>query len=112
MNNKTLNYTLLALVGLFALLYALGPVLTPFAIALVLAYLCNPIVIRLSRYITRGGAIALVYVFLTLLITILAVVVLPLLAHQIEELITALPETLLALKNHWQPRILERMGID
>lgn len=112
MNNKTLNYTLLALVGLFALLYALGPVLTPFAIALVLAYLCNPIVIRLSRYITRGGAIALVYVFLTLLITIIAVVVLPLLAHQIEELITALPETLLALKNHWQPRILERMGID
>ena len=112
MNNKNLNYIVLAIAALAALLYALGPVLTPFAVALVLAYLCNPLVVRLARYLTRGGAITLVFLLLSVFMVIFAVVVAPLLTRQIEDLFMALPETLQTLKTHWQPLIRERLGVD
>lgn len=48
--------------GFLYVLYLLKSVIAPFAIAFVLAYLLNPLVAVLSRYIRRGLAILVVFV--------------------------------------------------
>ena len=58
---RRLQWALL-LVAVGALIWVLTPVLTPFAAALLLAWLGNPVVNRLqARGISRNGAVVLVF---------------------------------------------------
>lgn len=85
---------LLALVILIGgLVYLLAPVLTPFAVAALLAWLGDPLVDRLERRrLSRGAAVALVFAVMTLGLVLAIVALVPLLERQIARLIEKLPQ--------------------
>ncbi len=81
------------LAALAALLWLLGPMLTPFAVGAAIGYFLNPVVSRLER---RGvpralAAAGLVTLMMTLIIGTL-VLILPILATEATTLIRALPD--------------------
>ncbi len=68
---------------LLYVLFLLRSVLTPFIVAFVFAYMLNPLVSWLNRFIGRGLAIVLVYVFGALVAFGLLVWLLPMLYRQV-----------------------------
>src|SRR5699024_2787554 len=75
-----------ALVGLVVcalLLWQLSPILTPFAIGAGLAYLCDPIVDRFENLgLKRTPGVAIVFLCVALVLTVLVLVLVPILQHQ------------------------------
>ncbi|MGD9393071.1 MAG: AI-2E family transporter, partial [Chromatiales bacterium] len=69
-------YTLAIFIVLGWLLYLLSPILTPFVVSAMLAYLGDPLVDRLeARKIRRGVGVSLVFLLILLLLLLLAVVI-------------------------------------
>ncbi len=91
------------------MLYLLSPILTPFVAAAILAYICNPLVLRLCALkIHRAFAVVLVMGALSLLFAGLVLIMVPLLEKEITQFAARLPELievvraqLLPLLNHW-----------
>jgi len=74
------------------LLWILRPVLTPFAIAAMLAYLGDPLADRLERLrCNRTLATSIVFVILVLVLIGAMVLLVPLIEHQVVRLVAALP---------------------
>ncbi len=74
------------------LIYLLAPVLTPFAVAALFAYLGDPIADWLeSKKLSRTLSVVIVFTILSILITILLLVLIPTLNNQIGKLIDTLP---------------------
>ena len=74
------------------LLYLLAPVLTPFLVAALLAYLGDPLIDRLeARKISRSWAVTLVFGALILGLMLLLLLLIPLSAHQFRGLMQRLP---------------------
>jgi predicted PurR-regulated permease PerM len=81
------------LVGLGVLLWLLGPVLVPFAVSALLAWLANPLVERLERAgRTRTGGTLLVFALMVLLVVLGLLILVPLVQSQLQELIDWLPK--------------------
>lgn len=76
------------------LLYLLAPVLTPFAVSALLAYLSDPLVDRLEKRFSRTTSVVIVFAGLLLLAGSLLAIVIPTLFNQAQEL----PELLHALE--------------
>lgn len=69
--------------ALCALLYFLAPVLTPFALSALFAYLGNPLTERLERRgLSRGNAVAVVFLLMTLALATLVAIIVPALFEQ------------------------------
>ena len=65
------------------LLYFLAPVLTPFALSALFAYLGNPLVERLAaKRMSRGAAVAIVFLLMTLAVALLLAIIIPALIDQ------------------------------
>lgn len=88
------------------LLWSLGPVLTPFAVAAGLAYLGDPVVDRLEKKLSRTVAVTLVFVVLFALGALTLALLLPLLIDQVSTLIRALPDWL-----RWAQTRLVALGL-
>jgi predicted PurR-regulated permease PerM len=90
----TVRWQLLALIVLLgALLWLLGPVLTPFAIAAMFAYLFDPLTTRLQRLrLSRGAAVTLVFLILSLILILVLLWLIPYLQRQVVTFIRHLPE--------------------
>jgi predicted PurR-regulated permease PerM len=74
------------------LLWLLAPVLTPFAIAALLGWLGDPIVDRMeARGRSRGSAVAIVFVVMTLLLLAVMLVLVPMLERQVVTLLQSIP---------------------
>jgi len=79
------------------LIHLLAPVITPFAISAVLAYLGDPIVDRLQRFsigkwkVGRTLAVGIVFVLILALLSIVLIIVVPLLVDQVRLLINLFP---------------------
>ncbi len=87
---RLLGFGLLLLAGL--LLHLLGPILTPFLVALALAYLWDPAVDRLERAgLGRAVAVSLVFLVMSLLIVLLVLVLVPLLGRQMHVMAAKVP---------------------
>ncbi len=81
---------LLVLAG--ALVWLLSPILTPFVLSALLAWLGNPLVMRLERAgRSRNTAVIIVFVLMSLILTLTLILLIPLLEEQIRELILWLP---------------------
>src|SRR5699024_1737021 len=96
-----------AIVVAAALIWLLAPVLTPFAIGAGLAYICNPLVLRLERFgVRRTLAIVAVFLRVALVIALLVLVLVPVLQRQVVDLIRHLPRYI-----EWvQQKILPLLG--
>jgi predicted PurR-regulated permease PerM len=81
--------------GLAVVLWLLGPVLMPFVVAAVLAYVLNPLVDRLQSLVgqrwPRALAVVLVEVLFVLAVIALMTLVVPILAHELPRMREQLP---------------------
>jgi len=97
----------------FLMLWALGNMLAPFIIALVIAYLLDPVVERLSRCrigrwtMPRGIASAMVLGFFIFTVVLAIMLALPLIQDQVAGLVQAIPAYTLVAKEKFTPRIAE-----
>ena len=78
--------------GMAALIYLLAPVLMPFAFALMLAYLGDPLTDRLETYrLSRSHAVMVVFSAMTLIFVLVLLLLVPLLEYQVEHFVSNLP---------------------
>ena len=112
--SATHRWQLLAIaVGLGVLLYLLGPVLTPFAVAALLAYLGDPLVDRLeARGMSRSASVSIVFGAMTLILLLLPLILIPLLETQISTLVEKLPQYIGWIRERLMPILVERLGVD
>lgn len=89
---RRLKWVVLGAFGLWVV-WLLAPILTPFVIALMLAWLGDPLVDRLEASgRSRNTAVILVFVLMSLLIALALLILVPLIQRQIATLVTALPQ--------------------
>ena len=95
------RWQLLALVIIVGgVLYLLAPVLTPFAVAAMFAYLFDPLVGMLQRLrLGRSTAVGIVFLGLTVLLVLMLLALIPYLQRQVATLIQALPAWIAWLQN-------------
>jgi len=122
--NKTLTsqfisenrWLILALIFAF-IVYLLSPILTPFLIAAVLAYICDPLVDRLSLNDSQkfrfGRTAATVVVLSGILsaIVLLFLILVPLLQKQSLLIVERLPHLIEGLRNNVEPWLQSKFGI-
>ena len=98
--------------GVLALLYALSPILTPFVLAGILAYICNPVTDRLTGLgLPRMLAVLLVLLALIGLGAGLVLIVLPLLYEEATVLAARTPEALVLANEKLAPWLRQNFGI-
>lgn len=94
-------------------IYVLGPILTPFLLAAIVAYICNPLVGRMTRRgVPRVMATALVLLLLGIFLLVLLLVLLPLLARQVRAIAEQGPAYVDWLRLHVAPRVELLLGIE
>lgn len=108
----THKWQLLALTVLLGgLLYLLAPVLTPFAAAALFAYLGDPLVDRLqARRLSRGSAVSIVFLLMTLAVVGAVLLLIPLLRTQMAAFGEKLPVFAEWLQNTALPWIEVQTG--
>lgn len=109
-----LNYLWwLALAGAGGLLlYLLAPILTPFLLAAILAYVCNPLVVRMHKgKVGRAFAAALVLLLLFIAFIVMLLILLPLLVKQVRTMAEQAPLYIDWLKNIVGPWVERLFGI-
>jgi predicted PurR-regulated permease PerM len=101
--------------GLFLLgwlLYLLHPILSPFLIGILLAYLGDPLVDRLERHrLSRTGGVVVVFTLFSLLLLILLLVLVPMLGRQLVRLYQLAPEMLDWLQGTALPWSQSHLGL-
>ena len=98
-SQKWLSLALVA--GIGYLVYLLAPILTPFAIAALFAYLGDPITDRLETLgLKRTTAVVLVFLLLTLAVGTFVLILVPLLEGQIVQLVKRMPAIVDWLQQH------------
>ena len=100
----------IALIGLF---WLLGPILAPFVIGAVFAYICDPAVNwMVARRVPRALAVLLVIVALGLLLVALALILVPMVYREGVLLVRRLPDLIEMFNAQVSPLMLARLGID
>lgn len=98
-----------AIVGL---LWLLGPTLSPFMLGLVLAYIFEPLVERLSRQrVPRTLAVVLVILLVISLVVGLILILVPVIQQEVRTLIARLPAYLTAAHEQLVPWLQQHFGI-
>ncbi|MCC8997132.1 MAG: AI-2E family transporter [Nitrosomonas sp.] len=111
-NSNYLWWLLLACVS-GGLVYLLSPILTPFLLAAVIAYICNPIVTCLENHkIPRALGTILVMVLLTGLLASLILIMVPLIEKEIRQLSNKIPIYIDIIKTHVIPLIETRLDVN
>lgn len=100
-------------IALAWLVYLLGPILTPFVAAAILAYICDPWVSRLcARKLPRALATLLVMAVLLGLLVLLVLIMLPLLEQEADLFMTNLPQLLDKARTKLLPYAQQYFGIN
>lgn len=99
--------------ALAALVYALGPILAPFMVAAVFAYICDPAVNWLvQRHIPRPLAVLFVILGLGALLLLLVLILVPTIYREALALAGRLPDLVELLNSRVAPFLSQRFGID
>lgn len=94
------------------LLWLLAPVLTPFAVSLLLAWLAVPLVERIERRgLSRAWAVSLVFLLMSLFVLLALLVLLPLIERQSSQFLGNLPRYLGWIQHTALPWIAARTGL-
>ncbi|MDD5177452.1 MAG: AI-2E family transporter [Sterolibacterium sp.] len=108
---QTLIWSLSGL-ALLWLLFLLGPILSPFLIAGILAYICAPLVEWLEKHrIPHFIGVLLVMLLLATVFAALLLILLPLLTEEAQQLMARLPTGIALLNEQLMPWLQERFGI-
>ena len=109
---RRLKYILLA--GLIGwIVWLLAPILTPFVLALALAWLGDPLVDRIEATgRSRMTGVVLVFVAMVLVITALLLVLVPMIERQITTLIAAAPQAQAWLMEKGIPWFEQKTGLE
>jgi len=106
-------WQLIVVAGIGFLIYLLGPVLMPFVIAALLAYLCNPLVNRLvDLKLPRLAAVVVVFIGVFLVIMLLLLLLMPLIEKQVMIFIRNWPDYIDWLQQTAIPWVLGHLGIE
>ena len=98
--------------AILALLYALSPILTPFLLAGILAYICNPVTDRLTGWgLPRVLAVVLVILGLAAMGAGLVLIILPLLYEEAALLAARMPEAMALANEKLAPWLRQNFGI-
>ncbi|WMJ68136.1 AI-2E family transporter [Stenotrophomonas sp. 24(2023)] len=93
--------------------WLLAPILTPFVMALALAWLGDPLVDRLeARGLSRNTGVVLVFVAMVLLIVGLMLVLVPMIERQITTLLSTLPQAQAWLMQVGIPWFEQKTGLE
>jgi len=117
-NSPSLNATerwslLAALLVVGGLFYLLSPILTPFVISALLAYMGDPLVDRLeARNLPRAAGVAVVFITILSIFLLVLLVLLPLLQQQLATLVGKLPLYLEYLQGSLVPWLAAQLGIE
>jgi len=104
---------LAALLLLGWLVYQLSPILSPFLVGILLAYLGDPLVDRLERWkLSRTWGVILVFALFTLLCMLLLLVLVPMLGKQLMHLYQLAPVGLDWLQMTALPWVQMQFGLD
>jgi len=94
------------------LIYLLTPILSPFLIGILLAYLGDPLVDRLERWrLSRTWAVVLVFALFSLILLVLLLVLVPLLGRQLVRLYELTPQMLDWLQHSALPWAQAQLGL-
>ena len=111
MTDSTKWMVIIGLAIFAVLVYMLAPILTPFVISAVLAYIGDPLVDWLElKKLPRTAAVSVVFVGLTLFASIVLLVLIPLIENQIIVLINKVPVYAEWIQNTILPVINEKLG--
>ncbi|MDN3554863.1 AI-2E family transporter [Halomonas maura] len=92
---------------------SIEPVLMPFFVSMVLAYLGDPLADRLEAHgLSRRLSVSVVFLLLTLAIVLTLLLVIPLLGRQIGQLVELMPVALNWMQGSVLPRLQSLTGID
>ena len=111
------NRWLILSAAFLLLLYFLLPVLTPFLVAAILAYMCDPLVDKISLWGTKkyqlGRTPATVIVMLAILgaITLLLLILIPVLQKESIIILERLPALITNLRANLEPWLQSKFGI-
>lgn len=109
---KRLQWVALAFL-VFWLLWLLAPILTPFVLAALLAWLGDPLVDRLERSgRSRNVAVALVFTAMSLLVILALVLLVPMIEDQIATLVASFPSYRDWLVTTAMPWVEARTGLE
>lgn len=114
----TARFWLVAVLVAALLIYLLAPVLTPFVIGALLAYLGDPLVTRLERVsigrwrLGRTGGVVVVFLTMTLLLVLVVLLLIPMLERQVGRLINQIPAFIVWLQDVAMPWVTDRLGIE
>ncbi|WP_101760581.1 AI-2E family transporter [Oceanicoccus sp. KOV_DT_Chl] len=94
------------------LIYLLQPILSPFLVGALLAYLGDPLADRLeARGIGRTLAVSIVFVGLTLVVALMLLLTVPLVGKQLDMLATKLPQWLHQFQQTVLPWAQQQFGV-
>ncbi|SEG10677.1 Predicted PurR-regulated permease PerM [Marinobacterium lutimaris] len=94
------------------LVYLLAPILSPFLVGALLAYLTDPVADRLeARGASRTLAVVIVFLFLSLIMVAAVLLLIPQLSEQIQTMIRQIPLALDVLHNRLLPWIENTLGV-
>ena len=98
--------------GFVLFVYFLHPILTPFLVAIVLAYMFDPVVDRLERLgLSRTWGTITVFTLFTVILMTLLLVLVPLLAKQLLKLYQLAPQVLDWLQHTAMPWVQAKLGL-
>ena len=110
------RWAIIALLFAF-IFYQLGPIITPFLVAAILAYMCDPLVDKLSIAgikkfkLGRTTATAIVMFGLFAAITLIVLILIPLIQKQSILIAERLPALIEKFRTHIEPWLQEKIGI-
>jgi len=108
---QTLIWSLLGLAILW-LLFLLSPILSPFLLAGILAYICAPLVEWLEGHRTpRVVGVLLVMLLLVAMLALLLLILLPLVNQEAQQLLVRLPDAITVLNEQLMPWLKEYFGV-
>ncbi|GAP66484.1 putative permease [Mizugakiibacter sediminis] len=94
------------------LLYLLAPVLTPFVLAAMFAYFCDPLVDRMERLrMSRTFAVSLVFVAMVMALVLALLWLVPFVERQLTSFLGQLPAWYAWFQLHAAPWLQEHLGV-
>jgi len=93
------------------LIYLLSPVLTPFLVAIFLAYMGDPLVDQLDKRTPRAISVSIVFLLLSTVVLALTFVLLPMIERQLIQFVQAIPRYIDWIQTAIVPWLVANLGL-